>query len=143
MADVTVNGGTPVTMSVGGVNKTYYYTEQVTSPSETPVEVTLAIENLAISTDNILVEQISCYEVPRAHLYKGESNVKSSQRATCEPDNFIRETTEESVFGPFEGVAEARETNRRNVHHWSHPDGVNTTQSTFTDIHNFSACQPD
>jgi hypothetical protein len=136
---VSLNGAAAWDFSSGNFNHTIFSTEQIYSPAETPVQITVAVANNAQSDDEVYIEQISCFEIPRHSFYTGESNVKSAQTGDIKPGRYIKEKSERSVFGPFEGVAEARETNRRNgVYHFSNPDGIDMTAAGWTDIYGLS-----
>jgi hypothetical protein len=145
--DVEINGD-GIKHEVYATNNyetTLYVYDHVT-PSVTPTEQTVLIRNTGTAAEghsSLIIEQISCYEVPRYSL-TGEPGEKMAQPDTCKKGKFIREQSAKSVFGPFEGVAQAKSVNRRNgIFHLYEPDGIRAQNATYTYIFTGSVVEPE
>jgi hypothetical protein len=114
-------------------NNTVTIVKHVYTPSNTPVEQTVEITNTGTAAPYtpLIVEQISCYEMPRNYLYDGEASMEFADEPSCKREEFIRDEAGFSVRGCFGAVARAKDEVRRNMISYSNPNGRDLSVANF------------
>lgn len=108
--------------------------EEIPSPSSTAGEVTLRILNDSVSSGNIVLSAVTCYEVPRT-IFDPTGVAPSPSTNASGTAVFAEGTSTASINAVMNASQTARSEARRSSYFtWHNTDGVVITDSSFTDI---------